>query len=270
MIMTNAAFARRPAAFALLFAVLARATLAAGSEEPPRHWEVTAGAGVASVPKYLGSEDTWTRPFPQLGARYGRFVFGDVPGANSPASVGIHLVETARWSAGAFVYHDLGDQRQESRANHLRGLGNVEASAQAGLFASVQAGWLVLRASARSDIGGRDQGTSASFEAAAQFPLSSRLFLAVGPSITWADSAQMGTFFSIDATQSAASGLAEYSAGPGVQSLGFSMAAMYQVSQRWGVGARVAAMRLQQEATRSAIVEDATQVSSVMFLSYRF
>jgi outer membrane protein len=269
MNMKTTVFPRPPAAFALALAMLAPA-FAAGREEPSTRWEVTTGAGVASVPRYLGSEDSWIRPFPLLGARYGRFVFGDVPGASSPLSAGFHLVNTASWKVGAFMYHDLGDQREESRHKDLRGLGDVEASAQAGLFASVQAGWLVLNASARSDIGGKDQGTSASFEAVAQIPLSSRLFVSAGPSVTWADSRQMGTFFSIDATQSAASGLTEYSAGSGVQSVGFSMAAMYQVSERWSVGARAAALRLQHDAARSGIVQDATQLSSVMFLSYRF
>lgn len=260
---------RKAAAWSLGLALLANASWAFAGDEHAG-WELTAGIGVASVPRYLGSGDDRILPVPMLGARHGRFVFGDVPGGTSPASVGIHLVETASWNFGTFVSYDLGDQRKESVDSHLHGLGDIKPTGHAGFFAGYSVAWLALRASAQSDIGGKDQGMTASFEAMAQFPLSQRLFVGAGPSLTWADQSRMQTFFAVDAAQSANSGLAQYSTRAGLQSVDFSLLAMYQVSTHWSMGARVAATRLQQEAADSPVVEDDTQLAGMMFFNYRF
>lgn len=269
--MTISMKARQPAALAMTatLAMLATTSLAAGIEQAPR-WEATLGAGVAYVPQFVGSEQSWARPMPLVGAKYGRLVFGDVPGATSPASFGIRAVETDAWSAGTFMSYDLGDPRRDSKFDHLQGLGDIKASGHAGLFASYQVGWLQLTGSAQSDIGGKDQGVTASFQAMAQLPLGQRLMLAAGPSVTWGNAEHMRTWFAVDATQSANSGLAQHTAKAGVRSVDVAATAMFQLTERWSVAAHAAASRLQRDAAHSPIVEQATQATYATFFTYRY
>lgn len=232
--------------------------------------QVTLGAGVVSLPEYPGSENDQIQALPLLSLRYGRFFFGGVPGNPSPAGLGAYLYEDESWSVGAIVSGDVIDPRQESDDPRLRGLGDIDSTARAGMFASYKIGWLTLRASALSDIGGNEQGTIASFDAEATYRPIPRLVLSAGPGVRWTNDEYAQTFFGIDADQAASSSFTEYTAGGGANLVRFSVGAQYQLTQHWGLGARASAGRLEGDAADSPIVEDKNQNSYALFVSYRF
>ena len=78
-----------------------------------------------------------------------------------------------------------------------------------------------------TDIGGKQQGTRLSLGAEARYPVSDTIALSAGPSVTWADAKYTQTFFGVDAAQSARSGLAVRTANAGLNSVGFSVGALW-------------------------------------------
>ena len=155
--------------------------LAADAREGAEPWRITVGAGVIAAPEYAGSESTEARATPLLNVRYGRFFVGGIPGSGTPAGLGAYLHEGKSMNIGVAVSRDIIDPRQESDDARLRGLGDVDATARAGMFASYRLGWLTLRASAFSDMQDNEQGTEAAFDAEFTYLLP-RLSLSAGQS----------------------------------------------------------------------------------------
>jgi len=264
-------FSARLARASLTLALVLLTNVALAQEEPEKkQWQITLGAGVVSLPEYPGSESEEIRALPLLSVRYGRFFLGGVPGNPSPAGLGAYLYEDETWSVGAVISADVLDPRQESDDPRLRGLGDIDSTQRAGLFASYKIGWLTLRASALSDIGSNAQGTIASFDAEATFRPIPRLVLSAGPGVRWANDEYTQTFFGIDAEQAAGSSFAQYTPGGGANLVRFSLGAQYQLTPHWGLGARASAGRLEGDAADSPIVEDKNQNNYALFVSYRF
>jgi outer membrane protein len=233
-------------------------------------WDVTLGAGVATLPKYPGSDDTETHALPLISVRYGRFFIGGVPGAGTPAGLGAYLHESERWSVGVAVSGDVIKPREESDDPRLRGLGDIDSTVRGGVFASYTLDWFTLRGSVLSDLGGNDQGTLVSLDAEARYSPSDRLTLSAGPGLTWANADYTQTFFGVSAEQAANSGFGEYSPKSGVALVRLSFGANYRLTPHWNLGARVSAAQLNGDAGDSAIVEDKNQNTYALFVSYRF
>jgi outer membrane protein len=256
--------------FAFALVVSASAALA---DEPPQEkkaWQIALGAGAVSMPEYPGSRGSEIRALPLVSVRYKRFFLGGVPGSGSPGGLGAYLHDSETWSLGAVVAPDVMKPREESDDARLRGLGDIDSTIRAGLFASYHIGWLTLRASAMSDIADNQQGTLATIDAEATYRPSPRLSLTAGPGLTWANQESMQTFFGINAQQAARSAFAPYTPESGVNSVRVSFGARYLLTPHWSLGARVTAARLQGDAADSPIVEDENQNSYALFFSYRF
>lgn len=238
-----------------------------------RQWQVAVGAGVASLPEYPGSGKEEARVLPIVNVRYGRFFLGGVPGGGSGAGggVGAFLYEDSKWSFGAIVSGDLEKPREESDDARLRGMGDIDGTVRAGVFASYRVmSWLALRASALSDVAGNDQGTLASFDVEATYRPFPRLGLSAGPGVVWGDTDYSRTFFGVSAEQAGRSGFARYDAGSGASLVRFSVGAQYELTRQWSLGSRITAARLQGDAADSPIVEDKNQNTYALFVTYRF
>ena len=97
--------------------------------------------------------------------------------------------------------------------------------------------------------------------------------LGVDAEVTWASDNYMQSFFSIDAADAAASGLARFQADSGVKDIGAGVTAIYSFSDRWGVLGRIGYTRLLGDAADSPIVDvegTPNQVFGGLAVSYRF
>ena len=233
-------------------------------------WRFALGGGVVSTPKFPGSKDFKTEVVPVIGVTYGRFFVGGVPGSGTPAGVGVNLYQDSHWRLGAAISADVFSPRKESDDSHLHGLGDINRTARAGVFASYTYDWLSVRANVGSDILNKKQGTVVGLEVEASYHPTDRLTLSAGPGITWADSRYMQTFFGVDAEQSARSGLPAFDAKSGISNVRFSVGANYQFDPHWSVGARFSAARLRGDAAGSPIAEKASQNTTGVFVVYRF
>jgi MipA family protein len=266
MIVTR--FRRTRIAFTAGLAIAAwQSTSARAADET---WQVTVGAGVISSPEYPGAADNKTTGVPLISATYGRYFIGSVPGTGVPAGVGAYLHQDKQWRVGVALGGDFGKAREESDDERLRGLGNIDGTARGGVFASYTGSWYGVRANVMTDIGGKDQGTLASMDLEARYVPMKGLMLTAGPGFTWSDNEYTRTFFGVDATQSARSGLAKYEAKGGINAVRFSLGANYRLTPNWSLNARVTASELRRDAANSPITADKSQTTLGLFAAYRF
>jgi outer membrane protein len=256
----------------LAFVSTAARAQAEESIEPPLSdsWKFSVGLGAVSQAEFPGSDQRKTRVLPILGASYGRFFVGGLPGGGVPLGVGANLYQSGSWKFGMGLGGGFGKARKESDDSRLAGLGDIDNTPRAAVFGSYAADWLALRGNVSTDIGGKGQGTLASVELEGRYRLTPELMLSAGPGLTWADRKYTRTFFGIDLAQSVASGRAEYSAGSGLNSLRFSLGAVYSVTPQWQFGVRGSLGRLQGDAAESPLTFRAKQTDVGLFTSYRF
>lgn len=251
--------------------VLAAAPLVAHAQEAPSdEWKFTVGLGAASIPKYPGSAEHKVRAFPVISANYGRYFIGGVPGAGVPAGIGAFIVTDPHWKLGLGLGGNLEKPRKESDSDRLRGLGDIDGTVLGAVFGSYTDRWFVARANVIGDIGGKQQGGRFSLDVEGRYSPGGGVLLSAGPGLTWASHAAMQTYFGIDADQAARSGRAVYTPKSGIESIGFTVGADWQVSAQWGIGTRIGAKQLQGDAAASPITEKKIQTTSAVFVAYRF
>lgn len=232
-------------------------------------WRVSVGGGVVSAPKFPGSDSQRILALPFASASYGRFFVGADPGAASLGGVGVNLYRDSHWRLAAALSAGL-SRRRESDDPRLRGLGDVDRTVSAGVGVAYTQDWWTLRTSVLTDALNRGQGTLVRFNALGRYRPDEQLTFFAGPGLTWADSRYTRTFFGVDASQSAASGLPQFDAHAGLNSVRFSLGMGYRFDQHWGVGVFGSISRLQGDAASSPITEDRSQVFAGAVVSYRF
>ncbi|MBB3182236.1 MipA/OmpV family protein [Variovorax sp. Sphag1AA] len=233
-------------------------------------WYFNIGAGVVNMPKYPGASGTKTEIVPLVGANYGRYFIGANPDAGAALALGAYLLRDSNWRVGAAIAYDTFKPRSESDSQRLYGLGDIDRTTHAELFAIYAMSWAELRASVQSDIGGRDQGTFATLDFMARYQATPSLTLTAGPGLTWGNSQHNQTFFGVDYLQSAKSQFPQYAAGSGVNAYRISMGASYRLAPQWSLALNVAASRLQGDAGDSPIVEKKTQMTYGVLVGYQF
>lgn len=266
-------FKRRAAVFTTTATLAVASISEVAMAQPIRDsdgWRATLGVGVVSQPKYPGSDDTETKVLPILSGAYGRFTIGAVPGAGTPAGLGINLIQNEQWRVTLGLGGQLSKPREESDSPRLRGLGDIDGTALGSVAAIYTYDWILVRGLVVSDIGGEGQGTRASLDVEGKYRATESLTLSAGPGLVWADGRYTQKFFGIDTSQSANSGLAPYSAGSGLNLLRLTVGADYRLTQNWGLGAFATAGRLVGDAADSPITESKSQNQFGVFATYRF
>jgi len=233
-------------------------------------WRFTLGAGVVDMPTFPGADSRKTEVVPLASANHGRFFIGANPDAASFLSLGGYLVRDAQWRVGLAVTYDFVEPRAESDDVRLQGLGDVDRTTHAELFAVYTVGWASLRGSVLSDIGGNQRGATATFDALGILPINPKWILTFGPGLTWASDQYMRTYFGVDGQQSAASGLPMYRPGSGLSNVRVSAGSSYRPNAHWSIGANVAAAWLQGDADDSPIREKSNQMTYSLFANYLF
>ena len=92
-------------------------------------------------------------------------------------------------------------------------------------------------------------------------------------STTWADDNYTQTFYGVTATQSARSGMQQYTAESGFKDAGITLDLDYRLTENWSVTGRVGYKRMLGDAADSPLVSDRgseDQFSTGIFVSYRF
>jgi outer membrane protein len=205
---------------------------------------------------------------PLLSATYGRYFFGGTPGSGIPVGLGAYLIKNEHWQAGVGIGGGFTKLRKESDSARLRGLGDIDNTLRASVFGAYTVDWLSVRGAMSADIGGKKQGLQGTFDVEGKYQLTDQLSLSAGPGLVWGDSKYTQTLYGIDAGQSARSGLSQYTAGSGINTVRFSVGAAYRLTRNWNLGTRVSVSKLRGAAANSPIVEKTSQTSVGVFAGY--
>ncbi len=74
--------------------------------------------------------------------------------------------------------------------------------------------------------------------------------------VTYASNSYMSTYFSVDAADSARSGLPRFNADSGMKDFGLSLMGLFHLSENWHIGGSVMYKRMLNDAEDSPVVDD--------------
>lgn len=231
-------------------------------------WTVTLGAEGRVLPTYEGSSHYRVLPVPLF----------DIRRAGTPrqfqssrdgASIGI--IEFDNFRLGPTLKVRL--PRREGDDSNLRGLGDVNFAVELGGFAEYWfTPWLRTRGELRQGVSGH-HGLTGDLSADVVVPVTTQLTLSGGPRVSFDGGSTMRTYFGIDPTQSALSGLPTYSPSGGVRSYGLGAMARYEITPQWATHVFVEYERLSSSAADSPIVSlrgSRDQVTTGLGVTYSF
>ena len=233
----------------------------------PPDWEVRVGVGSTFGPRYDGSDRYRVLVGPSVDIRYRDLAF-----ASTGEGIGVNVVQGPNWRASISAVYDLG-RRGHDDPSRLNGLGNINPAPELKLAAEYVVSKefpLVFRAAITRSFGGSN-GWIADLGTYMPMPGSSdKFFWFAGPSVTFADSTYMNSWFGVNATQAAASGYRQYDASAGLKSAGFGITLIWFVDKHWFITADGALKRLIGSAAHSPITQTKTNGVCDVSLNYQF
>ena len=247
-------------------------------------WKVTIGGGALYGPEYPGADSYDFQPVPFVDIAWRDRIF-----LNSQRGLGVYAVKreydddaaedgsaSPSWSGGWLGGLSVGvsvkpsDSRDEDDDSRLDGLGDIDLSAEVGLFASVELGPVEFEAEIYHDPGSGHEGTRGTIGAAYGTRFGERLMIEAGPFLQFGDGQYLESFFGVTAAQAGRSALPRYDAGSGLYGAGFEVMAHYQVSESWGVLGFIEYSRLVGDAADSPIVQNEDAIEVGAFVTYSF
>jgi MipA family protein len=211
-------------------------------------WTVTVGGEVVSEPAWPGANDQEIRFRPYFNIRRAgtpeRF-------SNGRESFGFAFFDQGNFAIGvAGALKHLNDDLPSTR----QGIFGSDYAAELGGFVDYWVlPWLRGRVEVRQGIAGH-HGVVADLMADAVFAVNPALTLSAGPRVTFASSAALSPFFSVDAFQSAVTGLPTFNARGGLNSVGAGAKARYRWTNEWATHVFVEYERLTGDAADSPYV----------------
>lgn len=164
------------------------------------------------------------------------------------------LVGNFRWERDTNSLVRWRDPNALAQARGFRHMGSIDLSLEGGLFAELwPAHWLRTRIEARDAFYGAS-GLVADLSTDLVLEPLSALTWTIGPRLSLGDARFMKSYYGVDATQSARSGLAPYDAGAGIRSVGAGSMLRYKVSDSLSTFAFVEYQRLSDIAVESPLI----------------
>jgi outer membrane scaffolding protein for murein synthesis (MipA/OmpV family) len=236
--------------------------------EPNRFdWEVRVGVGGAFRPLYDGSDRYHALAGPSIDIRYKDLAFW-----STGEGIGMNVIQGQNWRVSVAGVYDLG-RRGHDDPSRLNGLGNINPAPELKLAADYVVSKefpLVFRAAVTRSFGGSN-GWVADLGAYMPMPGSSKSFFwFAGPSVTFADSTYMKSWFGVNAAQAAASGYQQYDASAGLKSAGLGVTLVWFINKHWFMTADAALKRLLGSAANSPITQTKTEAGCNASINYQF
>lgn len=199
----------------------------------PAGWRVGIGLAPVISPVFEGADDYGLSIFPDLRFQYRERLFASVP-----EGVRYRLVDGPHLKAGPIARIRFGREEDNGgspflisgSADDLAGLGDVDAAAELGGFASYRRDAWRVRAELRQGVGGHDGLVG---DLALDYTGGDRGWrYAVGPRMRFGSADFVATYFGVDARQSTRSGLPTFDADGGVNSVGLGFSAVIPQGRR--------------------------------------
>lgn len=218
------------------------------------------GVGGAYQPGYLGSDDYRFQPLPMVDIKQGRFF------ANFQDGIGANLIDSDSVTIGAgFTMAD--NYRSKDVPD---GIGKLKMGLGARGFVKLrQAGFEAVLGGTKIVTGGTE-GIVA--DASLSYPIFVSPSFMLMPSVggRWADRKHNNRYFGINAQQSTASGLPQFSTGSGLLDAKAELGAMFRLTDRINLGVIGGVSTLLGNVKNSPIVEKKTSPFGIFFIGYSF
>lgn len=231
-------------------------------DEVPK-WQVTLGASTEILPKYDGASRYHLLGGPMFDIRYKQLAF-----LATGEGLGVNFFQNNYTRTGFAITYDLG--RSSTLSHELNRLSNVSPTPEAKLFAEAVLFPVVFRIDIRRSMGGYNGWAG---DVGAYLPLGGwkkRLFIFMGPSITFADRNYMKRYFGITPAESDASGLPVFNPGGGTKSVSFGADATWLMGHHWFINIVAAGDCLLDDANRSPTTRNQVQGITGFTVAYRF
>ena len=243
-----------------------------------RPWDLTLGAGVASLPLYRGASSSHPRLRLWLDAEYRTSNLGSFAIDSGSLTIDPEL----RWNAidrpdlgfGPLIGYRFGRNAKDPRllssddgSSRLQGLPDVDSTVDAGIQGHVLVSGVPVFAQIRSALSGA-QGTLLNLGLYLPWSPDDAFTLTVLPTVTWANARQMHAFYGVNPSSS--SGFAAYTPGAGWENAALELAGEWRVSKSAHLVASVAFERLLDDAARSPIVQSRSQRSVLGGVTWSF
>lgn len=234
------------------------------------------GLALKSSPEYPGSDRQGFKLRPLWAFSYGRFTVSTsgasaVMGfAATPPGSGISAVlhQDAHWRVGASLRMDNG--RASADSSHLSGLPDVRPTLRGRINTSyaLAPGWS-LGASLSQDLLGRLGGAELGLNLGWQRWLSPTTSISAGTAVSLGSRRFMQSYFGVDPVHAVASGLAAFSPGAGIKSVGLGVGAMTLFSPHWVGFANAGVGTLLGQVADSPVTLRAASFGLTLGLAYR-
>ena len=242
-------------------------SVGAPTQEQTDKWRYSLGLGAALVPDYEGSEDYKLAPLPvgriQKGYQYGQIFGGKITS---------NLLRHPNFRLGPVIQYI--PKRDDVENNRVDNLKTVDASLMMGGLVGydmhLQPGTLGFDVQWTHDVIDGNDGWLLQPQIFYRRKLNEDWGLHVATTLTYASGNYMDSYFSIDAADSARSGLSTYNADAGIKDVGANAVLTYSITEHWAVGGLVAYKRLLNDAEDSPVtkVGDENQYIAGAFFTY--
>ena len=229
-------------------------------EQQAHEWNVKLGAGFVVSPKFEGADDVMVMPIPFASADFGPYI------TVSPMDVTINALDYDGFSVKGKIGSSFG--RDSSDDRHLHGLGDIDSGLALGLDLAYNLEPVEFTASLEKTIGGSN-GLTAAFGVQYSVPVGQFMF-SIGPSITWADSNHMESYFGVTGRQSRKSGLSRFDADAGFKRVDLQISGMYMFDEHWMVRGEVSFGALIGDTADSPVSQTNFQPSTMFLVGYQF
>lgn len=243
---------------AVFLAATARAQAQSSSD-----LSLTLGFGAAAFSAYQGSNTVRGLPLPYIDLNWADTVFISGQDLLRVDALRAASVETPGIAFGPVARFRFGRQESFDRTA-LRGLGNIPAVIEAGLYASADLGqgFSVRLTGAQALNGNAGFATELGLTYATNV---GPLFLAGGIGVQAVDAQYNRTYFGISPSRAAASGRPAYTPGGGLQRAGVDLVASFPLTERLGISGVGAVQRLLGDAADSPIVRGPGGSPNILF-----
>ncbi|WP_162906612.1 MipA/OmpV family protein [Algihabitans albus] len=234
-------------------------------------WDVTVGAGATYGPEYPGADEYSISPLPYVDVTWRDRLF-----LRSEQGLGGYVINWAEREDSLIEGLSVGlsvrpsESRDEDDDNRLDGLGDIDLSAEVGLFATLEVGFLEFGAELYQDVGNGHEGLRGEVSTGVGHQLTERLSVGAETFLQFGDGQYLESFFGVTGRQAARSRFGRYDAGAGLYGAGVSLSSRYQLTESWSLLGFVEYSRLVGDAADSPIVENEGAVEVGGFIAYRF
>lgn len=224
----------------------------------------TVGVALRVGPEYQGSNDTRVSLMPSIDYSWRNGWFAGVLNG-----VGYNASSRPDLAYGVRLTPNFG--RKEHRSDDLRGMGDIDARAELGVFFNVSPiRELSLNSSLRYGSGNSRKGLVLDLGASWSRSVSQDLRLTASLATSWVNADYQRSFFGVDASQALRSGYASYAPGAGFKDLRLGALVVYRLSPSWSLTGTASYSSLLGDAKASPLVRDRAGFSGLLAAGYHF